>query len=77
MIKATGRIGDGDALLLLGLSRRNVERLLAGQPMKIYGQDVGMPGLVVVIVGGDTEESIQAELTRTGLLDEGSWQVPQ
>lgn len=75
MIKATGRTGDGDALLLLGLSRANTERLLNGDPIKVYGQDIGMPSLVVVIVGGETEAAIQADLTEHGLLDERTNQI--
>lgn len=76
MIKATGRTGDGEALLLLGLSRANTGRLHAGDPIKVHGQDVGMPELIVVIVGGDTEDLIKASLVEHGLLDTRTFQVP-
>lgn len=62
MIKATGRTGDGDTLLILGLSRTNTERLLAGKPIKVNGLDVGLPGIQVILLGGETEEAITAEL---------------
>ncbi|MGH3796022.1 MAG: hypothetical protein ACREQ5_05930 [Candidatus Dormibacteria bacterium] len=75
MIKASGRTGDGDALVLLGLSRENTTRLLDGQPIKVHGQDVGMPGVVIVLLGGETEDDIKTELTSNGLMDDRTWQV--
>ena len=69
MIKATGRTGDGDVLLLLGLSRLNTERLLAGQPIRVHGTDVGLPGLQVVIIGGETEGTMRTEMETHGLID--------
>jgi hypothetical protein len=68
MIKATGRTADGDTLLLLGLSRLNARWLLRGQPIRVNGIDVGLPGLQVLIVGGETEDAITAELTKLGLV---------
>lgn len=68
MIKATGRTADGDTLLLLGLSRLNTRWLLRGQPIRVNGLDVGLPGLQVLIVGGETEDAIITELVKLGLV---------
>lgn len=54
MIKSTGRTADGDTVLILGLSRRNTERLLDDQPIKVNGLDV--------LIGGETERAITGEL---------------
>lgn len=62
MIKATGRTADGDTVLILGLSRRNTERLLNDEPIRVNGLDVGLPGLQVVLIGGETEQTLTAEL---------------
>ena len=58
--------------LVIGLSRGNCERLLAGQPIEFQGavlcaglaaDDVPrLDTITVFIVGGETEETIQAEL---------------
>lgn len=65
MIKA--RAGN---VLFFGLSRGNCDRLLKGQPIRIDGAALGMPGLVVVISGGETEEAITAELQAAGLISD-------
>jgi hypothetical protein len=58
------------SFVLLGLSRANCERLLQGQPMRISGDDpaIGLPGVTIVIMGGETEGAIEAELRSRGLV---------
>lgn len=68
MIKATGRTPDGDTVLILGLSRLNTERLLDGKPIKVDGLDVGLPGIQVVLVGGETEQAIGDDMQKHGLI---------
>lgn len=68
MIKAAGRTGDGKPLLLLGLSGENVTRLMSDEPIRFDMADVGLPPMVVVIVGGRTEDDITAQLRSHGLL---------
>lgn len=73
MIKAAGRTGPGQPLLLLGLSGENVTRLTAGEPIRITTADMtamGLPALEVVIHYGRTEDDILAELKTHGLLRE-------
>lgn len=62
MLKA--RYGDN---LVLGLSRENVTRVLAGKPIKFNMKDLNMPDGVVVIFFGETEEAMMEELRQHGL----------
>ena len=50
----------GRPTMLLGLSRKNTERLLDGQPIH---KDIGFP-IDVLIVGGETEETILEDLKK-------------
>lgn len=68
MIKATGKTGDGRPLVLLGLSGENVTRLMADEPIRLDLAELGLPPMVVVIVGGRTEDAITEKLTEVGLL---------
>lgn len=64
MIKAHGT-RDGKPVLLLGLSRANVERLLTDQPIVIEAAELeamGLPAVQVVILAGETEASIAGML---------------
>jgi hypothetical protein len=64
MIKATGSTQHGVPLLILGLSRENTRRLHDGQPIRIRVDHVDprLPTLEVVLMAGDTEESLTAAL---------------
>ena len=70
MIKASGRTGLGQPLLFLGLSGENVTRLVAGEPIYIRAQDLGLLGLPAVeiaIAYGRTEQAIADELKKHGI----------
>ena len=58
-----GRAGDAP-LLVIGLSRENTVRLLAGQPIMMDCGDLGLPTMKVIIVGGETEQTILGDLQR-------------
>jgi hypothetical protein len=64
MIKATGGTKDGTPMLILGLSRENTVRLLAGQPIHVRVDEVDprMPAMHVVLMGGENEDAIATEL---------------
>lgn len=66
MIKASGSTGDGTPLVILGLSRENTVRLLAGQPIQLRVEQIDprLPPLHVVLMGGETEDDISAEISR-------------
>ena len=72
MIKATGKTGDGRPLVLLGLSGENITRLMADEPIRFDLAELGLPPMVVVIVGGRTEDAITEKLTEIGLLQYGT-----
>lgn len=63
MIKAILGTDDGGTMLLLGLSRINMDKLLEGLPIAV---DITVNGahLRIGLVGGETEEAIVAELTK-------------
>jgi hypothetical protein len=70
MIKAAGRTGMGDPLLILGLSGENVTRLTAGEPIHIPIADVaelGLPPMDILIHYGRTEQAIVDEITGHGI----------
>jgi hypothetical protein len=73
VIKAQTRQDNGRSLVLLGLVEGNVERLEAGQPIKFSGEQVGIEGVDLAILYGDTEEVIIEELEKAGVeLPEGT-----
>lgn len=68
MIKAAGKTGLGLPLLMLGLSGENVTRLMADEPIMFNVADLGLPPMVVVIVGGRTEKAIVEKLRAAGMV---------
>ncbi len=64
------RTADGatTTVLMLALSRANIERLLAGNMAVIDGTDVSMPGLEIALVAGETEPDLLTEFERRGLI---------
>ncbi len=68
MIKAVGATGDGQPLLVLGLSGENMTRLMAKEPIVLDLDTLGLPGVRVLIVGGRTEDDILADLRAHNLL---------
>lgn len=73
MIKALGKDGNGRTALFLGLSRKNTERLLQGKPIvvRLDELDATLPGMDVVLLGGETEADITEDLRSIGPLPEG------
>ena len=70
MIKAAGKTGPGQPLLMLGLSGENVTRLAAGEPIRIPAQhmaELGLPPIEIVIHYGRTEEAILDDLKAHGV----------
>jgi hypothetical protein len=58
-------------MLILGLTRVNVTRLINGEPIRITPETHGRgipEGWTIVIVFGETEVSIAAEFERSGLI---------
>lgn len=53
----------GGPVVVLGLSRLNVTRLMEGKPIQFDGAEVLLPGITFVIMGGETEAAMQRELS--------------
>lgn len=69
MIKFRGE-EKGNPLIGIGLSRKNCERLLAGDPIKFNLREVGLEhNIEVIVFGGETEQSMAAMLQADGLID--------
>ncbi len=62
MIKASAKGPGGKPLLILGLSRKNTEMLLAGHPISVELK--AFTGIVgtVLLMAGETEQDIVREL---------------
>lgn len=61
--------GDDDEILLFGLTRGNITRLVGGEPIRITATSHGggVPeGWKVLLVFGETEEAISDALMRSG-----------
>jgi hypothetical protein len=70
MIIARGSSNGGE-LLILGLSHGNINRLLAGQPMRMTRQTHGdgVPdGWTIVIMAGESEQALEQVLRQAGAL---------
>lgn len=62
---------NGREMLILGLSRVNVERLVSGQPIRIRKESHGdgVPqGWEILIIYGNTELELASHLRSVGLL---------
>jgi hypothetical protein len=53
---------DDGHLLVIGLSRKNIERLMAGQPLKPVSVIDGKRKVSVSIMFGETEEAVRDQL---------------
>jgi hypothetical protein len=49
-------------MVILGLSKANIERLQEGKPIFFEGSEVGLPGQAFAITFGETEQVILSEL---------------
>lgn len=75
MIIARSRTGAGNELLIFGLSRANVDRMMAGRPVHIkkstHGD--GIPeGWEIVIFFGETEQDMQKQFAKAGMIDQNT-----
>ncbi len=64
MVKALMHSTDGGYVIVLGLSQRNCERLLGGEPILVEGKEFGLQDTKIVIMGGQTEAAIVQELRK-------------
>jgi hypothetical protein len=67
MIRARATASNMD-VVMLALSRRNVEEIETGRPLTFDGQCIGMPGVSFMVFFGETERGILEEFDKRGLL---------
>lgn len=65
MIKGVGEVQDQRGkrpMLILGLTREDVDRLVAGEPIRFECADIGLRPMQVSIVYGETKQAIMDEI---------------
>lgn len=62
MLKLTATQRDGTPLVLFGLSRMNIDRLVAGEPISFELAEVDLGPGTLVIWAGSTEQAMADEL---------------
>ena len=71
--KARQKSIRGNVVIGLGLEAGNIDRLMAGKPIFIGGETVGLPGLEIIIHYGANHEAMIEEMENAGLIiDEAS-----
>lgn len=63
MLKATGSRDNGQKFVLLGLSEINLSKLREGQPIHIFGAELGIDH-DIIICWGQTEDALAADLSK-------------
>jgi hypothetical protein len=70
VIKFSGSNEKGEPICGLGLSQGNWDRLMAGLPIVLRPDEIGLPWKgEIFIMGGPTEQAMQDELSNLGVLD--------
>lgn len=68
MIRALGTQTNGRKILILGLDKTNIEKLTAGQPISVRGNQFGLNLPVnFVIMYGETLDDVAKELHEAGI----------
>jgi hypothetical protein len=62
MIRFKAHAGD-KTLIGLGLTRVNIERLMAGEPIHVKGETVDNPGQDILIIFGEDIDSLTKQLS--------------
>ena len=62
MIKFKGKTKEGKSLIGFGLSSENIERLKCDKPIHFDGDSLQIEGVEFVILYGETEDKIYADL---------------
>jgi hypothetical protein len=69
MIKARAH-GETMDVVMLGLSRRNLETIETGRPLTFEGKCIEMPGVRFMLFFGETERGILEEFDKRGMLSQ-------
>lgn len=67
MIKARMTTKSGRDIVLLGLSHKNIEELMKGNPIKFGGEQLQLGNIEVVIHADKDEQSIVNSISESGI----------
>lgn len=67
MIKFSMQANNGGTIVGLGLEEGNIERLKDGKPIYFPLKELGIEGVEIMIMYGETQEAIRDELRKSGL----------
>jgi hypothetical protein len=67
MILMTAKTGTLETLVIIGIGRESAARIAAGEPLVAKLADAGIPGIIVSIMCGETEEALLQEFQGTGI----------
>ena len=71
MIKFTAMQKNDRVLLGIGLSHKNVEQLMLGRPVNIWGQEVSLPCDILIFVDKD-EQTMADKLKKHGMVKDAT-----
>jgi hypothetical protein len=66
MIKFAATTGAGTKLITFGLSDGNIKKLREKKPIIVDLDKLGVPGVQIMIMWGETEQAMTAELIAAG-----------
>lgn len=65
MIRFSATGNDGRPILGLGLSQRNWDKLMKGDPIVVETKECGLPmDMVIIIIGGENEAAILSAMVK-------------
>jgi hypothetical protein len=67
MMQFATRTGDGRTMVLLALTRADVDRMVGGEAIVANLAELKTPGVVVTLMFGETEDALLAEMQGTGI----------
>jgi hypothetical protein len=67
MIKMRATVKQKD-VVILGLDRHNVEAMMQNKPIVFDGMEVGLPGIKVIIIAGETLDDLREDLRSIGVV---------
>lgn len=72
MIKFIAETSTDRMLLGFGLSAKNIERLMAGEEIRMKGEDLGLDEIDIVFLYGRTEQDMVDQLTARGVMNDAT-----
>lgn len=55
-------------VIFIGLDKENIDRMLDNKPILFKGEQVGLPGIQIVILAGNTLDDVKEDLRSIGVI---------